>query len=67
MVTPAVNESPELRVEVLVTTPPELSVAVGTVQVTTAVLVPDAAVADALIGQLEMTGAVLSTTVPPGK
>ena len=62
-----VNESPELWVEVLVTTPPELSVAVGTVQVTTAVLVPDAAVADALIGQLEMTGAVLSTTVPPGK
>ena len=60
VVEPILKEVPGDAFETRVTAVPELSVAVGSVQLTTALLAPTAAVTSWLPGQLEMTGAVLS-------
>ncbi len=62
VVVPTGNTSPELCVLVTVTTP-QLSVAVGTVHVTSASHKPASVDTKMFVGQLETTGASLSITV----
>lgn len=63
VVVPTRNESPGLCEDVTTTTPPDESVADGTVHVAAALLDPTLACALACAGQLEITGGVLSVLV----
>ena len=61
---PMLKLAPGVAVDTRLTVLPELSVAVGTAQLTVALVAPGAAVCKMLLGQLLMTGGMLSVVVP---